>query len=63
MFVAGQLRVATDVVLPLGTLEQSVSVTAAATGVLPRKSARRSRCSMLPWSIASASRTCSRRCG
>jgi len=34
MFVAGS-QVATDVVLPLGPLEQSVSVTAAATGVLP----------------------------
>jgi iron complex outermembrane receptor protein/vitamin B12 transporter len=34
MFVAGS-QVATDIVLPLGPLEQSVSVTAAATSVLP----------------------------
>jgi hypothetical protein len=40
MFVAGS-QVATDIVPPLGPLEQSVPVTAAATSVLPSQSARR----------------------
>ena len=35
MFVAGGARVSVDVALPIGPLEESVSVTSAATGVLP----------------------------
>jgi iron complex outermembrane receptor protein/vitamin B12 transporter len=35
MFVAGGARVSVDVALPIGPLEESVSVTSAATGLLP----------------------------
>ena len=35
VFVAGGARVSVDVALPIGPLEESVSVTSAATGVLP----------------------------
>ena len=63
MFVAGS-QLATDVVLPLGPLEQSVSVTAAATGVLPSQiGAPVTVLDAADCRNASASPTCSRLCG